>query len=53
VSDLFMTVQRVGNVVEERFDGDSLTIAVQDGPSAGQTVPVDFFLYSFILYFTL
>ncbi|XP_053153860.1 bis(5'-adenosyl)-triphosphatase-like, partial [Hemicordylus capensis] len=38
VSDLFRTTQLVGNVVEQHFGGTSLTIAVQDGPEAGQTV---------------
>ncbi|XP_072845425.2 bis(5'-adenosyl)-triphosphatase isoform X1 [Pogona vitticeps] len=38
ISDLFLTAQRVGNVVEQHFGGTSLTISVQDGPEAGQTV---------------
>uniref|UniRef100_A0A8C8SXW8 Bis(5'-adenosyl)-triphosphatase n=1 Tax=Pelusios castaneus TaxID=367368 RepID=A0A8C8SXW8_9SAUR len=38
VADLFQTAQRVGNVVEKHFHGTSLTISVQDGPEAGQTV---------------
>ncbi|XP_077181111.1 bis(5'-adenosyl)-triphosphatase [Paroedura picta] len=38
VADLFCMTQRVGNVVEQHFGGTSLTIAVQDGPEAGQTV---------------
>ncbi|XP_028855085.1 bis(5'-adenosyl)-triphosphatase [Denticeps clupeoides] len=38
VADLFTTTQRVAGVVEQHFDGTSLTIAVQDGPEAGQTV---------------
>ncbi|XP_018419430.1 PREDICTED: bis(5'-adenosyl)-triphosphatase [Nanorana parkeri] len=38
VSDLFTTVQRVSNVVETHFGGTSLTISIQDGPDAGQTV---------------
>ncbi|XP_068763046.1 bis(5'-adenosyl)-triphosphatase isoform X5 [Struthio camelus] len=38
VADLFHTAQRVGNVVEKHFCGTSLTISVQDGPEAGQTV---------------
>uniref|UniRef100_A0A8C6YW12 HIT domain-containing protein n=1 Tax=Nothoprocta perdicaria TaxID=30464 RepID=A0A8C6YW12_NOTPE len=40
VADLFHTVQRVGDVVEKHFCGTSLTISVQDGPEAGQTVKV-------------
>ncbi|XP_078496745.1 bis(5'-adenosyl)-triphosphatase [Lissotriton helveticus] len=39
VSDLFNTTQRVASVVETHFHGTSLTISVQDGPEAGQTVP--------------
>ncbi|XP_069825041.1 bis(5'-adenosyl)-triphosphatase [Dendropsophus ebraccatus] len=39
VSDLFSTVQRVSSVVEKHFGGTSLTISIQDGPEAGQTVP--------------
>ncbi|XP_061474739.1 bis(5'-adenosyl)-triphosphatase isoform X3 [Rhineura floridana] len=38
VADLFHTTQLVGNVVEQHFGGTSLTISVQDGPEAGQTV---------------
>ncbi|WFD36634.1 hypothetical protein MCUN1_003519 [Malassezia cuniculi] len=38
LADLFQTVQHVGKVVESAFSGDSLTVSVQDGASAGQTV---------------
>ncbi|XP_066554021.1 bis(5'-adenosyl)-triphosphatase isoform X3 [Amia ocellicauda] len=38
VADLFKATQRVANVVEQHFQGSSLTIAIQDGPEAGQTV---------------
>ncbi|XP_008103620.1 bis(5'-adenosyl)-triphosphatase isoform X3 [Anolis carolinensis] len=38
VADLFRATQLVGNVVEQHFGGTSLTISVQDGPEAGQTV---------------
>ncbi|KAH1167308.1 hypothetical protein KIL84_002791, partial [Mauremys mutica] len=38
VIDLFQTTQMVGNVVEKHFCGTSLTISIQDGPEAGQTV---------------
>ncbi|XP_064375182.1 bis(5'-adenosyl)-triphosphatase isoform X3 [Dromaius novaehollandiae] len=38
VADLFRTAQRVGDVVEKHFCGTSLTISIQDGPEAGQTV---------------
>ncbi len=38
VSDLWLTAQRVGAVIEPFFGADSLTLAIQDGASAGQTV---------------
>ncbi|XP_029288271.1 bis(5'-adenosyl)-triphosphatase isoform X1 [Cottoperca gobio] len=38
MADLFSTTQRVANLVEKHFNGTSLTIAIQDGPEAGQTV---------------
>lgn len=38
VSDLFVLVQRVSNVVQKQFSSSSVTVAVQDGPDAGQTV---------------
>ncbi|XP_063283660.1 bis(5'-adenosyl)-triphosphatase [Pelobates fuscus] len=38
VSDLFLTVQKVANVVECHFGGTAITISLQDGPEAGQTV---------------
>lgn len=38
VADLFQATQRVGTVVEKHFQGTSLTLAMQDGPEAGQTV---------------
>ncbi|XP_054640074.1 bis(5'-adenosyl)-triphosphatase isoform X1 [Dunckerocampus dactyliophorus] len=38
VTDLFNTTQRVANLVEKHFNATSLTIAIQDGPEAGQTV---------------
>lgn len=38
VADLFSATQRVANMVEKHFNATSLTIAIQDGPEAGQTV---------------
>lgn len=38
VSDLFRTVHRIGPVLEKLYGGSSLTIAVQDGKDAGQSV---------------
>ncbi|KAF9096581.1 hypothetical protein BGX23_010882 [Mortierella sp. AD031] len=39
VSDMFQTAQRVGKIIEKEYNATSLTIACQDGPAAGQTVP--------------
>ncbi|XP_048403292.2 bis(5'-adenosyl)-triphosphatase isoform X2 [Stegostoma tigrinum] len=36
--DLFQTSQKVANVVEQHFKATSLTIVIQDGREAGQTV---------------
>ena len=38
VSDMFLSAQEIGKVIEREFKGESLTITVQDGESAGQTV---------------
>jgi len=38
-SDLFITVRRVGRMVERVYGASSLNIAVQDGADAGQSVP--------------
>lgn len=38
VTDLFQCVHRVAPVISRVFAGTSLTISVQDGPDAGQTV---------------
>lgn len=39
VSDLWNLAQDVGKKVERYFEADSLTLCIQDGRSAGQTVP--------------
>ncbi|KAL4859429.1 Bifunctional bis(5'-adenosyl)-triphosphatase/adenylylsulfatase FHIT [Chlorella vulgaris] len=39
VADLWCLVQRVGSAIEPYFGAQSLTLAIQDGPCAGQTVP--------------
>ncbi|KAG0276713.1 hypothetical protein BGZ95_007151 [Linnemannia exigua] len=39
VSDMFQSAQRIGKVIEKEYGATSLTIACQDGPTAGQTVP--------------
>ena len=40
LSDLAVASQRVSNMVQAHFRGTSLTMAIQDGPEAGQTVEV-------------
>ncbi len=39
VTDLFLTVQRVGRMIERVYKATSLNIAMQDGADAGQSVP--------------
>ena len=39
VADLFLSTQKISSVIEQEFKASSLTIAIQDGPEAGQTVP--------------
>lgn len=39
LTDLFLTVQRVGRMVERVYGTSSLNIAIQDGADAGQSVP--------------
>ncbi|PLW07104.1 hypothetical protein PCANC_19479 [Puccinia coronata f. sp. avenae] len=39
VADLFCSVQKVGSVMESVHKASSLTVAIQDGPFAGQSVP--------------
>ena len=40
VADLFTCTQKVAQVIEEKYGALSSTIAIQDGPEAGQTVKV-------------
>ncbi|PWN94596.1 fragile histidine triad, partial [Tilletiopsis washingtonensis] len=35
----WQTVHEVADVVKQRYGGTSLTLSVQDGPEAGQSVP--------------
>ena len=39
VTDLFLTVQKVGRMIEHVYKATSLNIAIQDGVDAGQSVP--------------
>ena len=39
VTDLFLTVQHVGRMLERVYGASSLNIAIQDGVDAGQSVP--------------
>ncbi|VDN20710.1 unnamed protein product [Dibothriocephalus latus] len=37
---MYMTVKRVSEKLSEHFGADSLTISIQDGKNAGQSVPL-------------
>lgn len=39
LKSLMESVKLVGTMVEKAYSGDGLTIACQDGPAAGQTIP--------------
>lgn len=39
VIDLFLSVQQVGRILEKAYNAQSMTISIQDGKSAGQSVP--------------
>lgn len=39
VTDLFLTVQRVGRTIQRVYEASALNIAIQDGEAAGQSVP--------------
>ncbi|WVO17994.1 hypothetical protein L204_105692 [Cryptococcus depauperatus] len=39
VADLFLSVQRIGKVVEAVYEAQALTVSLQDGVAAGQSVP--------------
>ncbi|WWD16717.1 hypothetical protein CI109_101148 [Kwoniella shandongensis] len=39
VTDLFLAVQHVGKVLEEVYKAQALTVSLQDGAVAGQSVP--------------
>jgi diadenosine tetraphosphate (Ap4A) HIT family hydrolase len=45
VSDLFQVSQKVQRVMENIHQTSSSTLAVQDGPDAGQTVKVKIFVH--------
>jgi len=38
VSDLWISTQKISTILEDHYTADSLTFAIQDGTSAGQTV---------------
>ncbi|KAI9264858.1 HIT-like domain-containing protein [Phascolomyces articulosus] len=38
-TDMMLSAQKIGNVVEKEYQCTSLTTVIQDGPQAGQTVP--------------
>lgn len=39
ITDLFLTVQRIGRTVQRVYHASALNIAIQDGEAAGQSVP--------------
>jgi len=39
LKSLMESVKIVGTVVEKAYNGDGLTVACQDGPAAGQSIP--------------
>lgn len=43
ITDVFSTVQVVSKVLEPMFGANSLTVSIQDGEEAGQTVKVSSF----------
>jgi hypothetical protein len=48
VADLFNLVRNVGYLMETIHGASSSTIGVQDGPDAGQTVPVNTLVLIFV-----
>lgn len=38
VADLFTSTQKIARIIEKEYGATSLSIAIQDGPEAGQTV---------------
>lgn len=38
VADLFLSAQKIASVIEKEYGATSMSIAIQDGPDAGQTV---------------
>lgn len=39
VTDMFQSAHEIAKVIEREFHGESLTITIQDGAQAGQSVP--------------
>ncbi|KAG0177130.1 hypothetical protein DFQ28_011037 [Apophysomyces sp. BC1034] len=37
--DMMLSAQKIGKVIENYYSGTSLSMVMQDGPEAGQTVP--------------
>ncbi|CAO3640822.1 unnamed protein product [Cunninghamella blakesleeana] len=38
-ADLVLSAQKISKIIENHYQGTSLTFVIQDGPEAGQTVP--------------
>ncbi|KAF8252955.1 HIT-like protein [Wilcoxina mikolae CBS 423.85] len=39
ITDLFLTVQKLGSAIEKIYKAEGINIAIQDGAAAGQSVP--------------
>lgn len=37
-ADLVLSAQKISKIIENHYQGTSLTFVIQDGPEAGQTV---------------
>lgn len=47
--DLMLSAQHIGGIVEKHYQCTSLTLTIQDGPQAGQTVSLIYRCFYFIL----
>lgn len=39
VTDLYLSAHKIGPVLERHYDAQALTVSMQDGENAGQSVP--------------
>jgi bis(5'-adenosyl)-triphosphatase len=47
--DLMLSAQTIGQVLEKHYACTSLTMTIQDGPQAGQTVNIDHIIVLFTI----